>query len=231
MPERDLTGEQFNLLRVVALVDEPGPETWLCQCVCGSYKRFLSSQLFKNGGAYSCGCYMRGVHREEREFEANAATTMACIFPEEFRLWQKLKSKGKLCQRWANHFCRFMRDMGPQNANGIHRPNNKRLFGPENASWGRKPKDDPQVVRWNGATMRVIEFAREAGIQKQWILDTWPDQKELDGHEIIREQKRMVARRQAVQNKRARKRAQEKQRAVEQAAPYNAPFIPQFMRS
>lgn len=62
------TGDTFHRWTLVEKTDQRsvrGYVVWLCKCACGT-KRNVSTNLFKVGGSFSCGCY-----RKEQTANAN----------------------------------------------------------------------------------------------------------------------------------------------------------------
>lgn len=232
MSGENLIGRQFGLLAVLARVEKDGPESWLCVCSCGGRKEFTTAQLLNGTPSMNCGCYHRQYVEYIRQFEDKSEETMARVFPREYQVWKRLKGKGRLCQPWARRFLRFMREMGPCPLKDavLSRPHKSRVYSRHNAVWGEQPPVPRRMVHYQGKTIPINEFTREVCIQRSWIDERWRGKGELDGDAVVLERARFLARRAARKRRRQQRIANSAERAREQAAAYNAPFIPQFMR-
>lgn len=117
--KKDLIGERFGRLKVVALDHSNGNRYWLCKCDCGNQKVVASASLLQ-GKTQSCGCLQRekscdahlvhgGNHRGnvERLYHIYNGIKARCYDPNN-RSWKWYGAKGvTMCNEWKNDYSKF----------------------------------------------------------------------------------------------------------------------------
>lgn len=124
---RDLTGERFGRLTVVAKAQRPpkyaNRQFWLVRCDCGN-ERVLSSGEWNRHARYSCGCYGRELasvraykqhlthgHSSSRLYGIWNAMKQRCNNPnvKEYNFYG---GRGiKVCDEWSHDYTSFERWM------------------------------------------------------------------------------------------------------------------------
>ncbi|HJA66985.1 hypothetical protein B5F07_18395 [Lachnoclostridium sp. An169] len=185
MPKRiDLTGKQFNFLRVIEYSGNTrhGEALWLCECKCGTRKNIPGSKIRK-GEIKSCGCM-------KKELSGIANVKHGMKKTRIYRIWQGIKQRttnpnngefseygGRgvdICVEWANSFESFKQwsfENGYSDNLTIDRINNQKGYYPENCRW-ITIKDNCRNKRNNlrltlkGETKTIAEWAEITGINK-----------------------------------------------------------------
>lgn len=189
-----------------SVLDRSG-EKWLCQCVCGTFKRVYKYDLIK-GKSTGCRCKNRDLITSLNKKRATHGSTST----PEFRAWTAMKSRcsdsnapswanygGRgisVCDRWKASFEDFFADMGsrPSPKHSIDRIDVNGNYCPENCRWAT-PKEQACNKRtnvnltWQGETRTLYDWSKITGIgrhvirsrlKKGWSLDlalTEPTQK------------------------------------------------------
>lgn len=84
---RDLTGEQFNRLRVIGQAEKSrcGRTRWKCRCTCGKEVIVQGAHLV-SGHTQSCGCYNKDRIKETFVTHGGTGTRL-------FRIWSSMKTR------------------------------------------------------------------------------------------------------------------------------------------
>jgi hypothetical protein len=181
MPKKiDMTGQKFNRLTVLEECGKTndGKVKWLCLCDCGNVSS-VSGKHLRNGQIKSCGCF-----NKERSKTHGMSKT------HYFGLWAQMISrcenandssysrygaKGiKVCDRWHS-FENFLADMGdrPENTS-IDRIDGSGNYEPSNCRWATaeeqaENRKTTRLIKWNGKTQSIVNWAKELGINKNVI--------------------------------------------------------------
>jgi hypothetical protein len=144
--KRDLTGQTFGRLKVIALAYPTGRRHWRCVCVCGEERTLVEGSLV-SGSTRSCGCLRREV---KAHFKHGMSLTPMyrcwvnmrnrCYNPKDKR-YEGYGSRGiKVCERWRTSFEAFYADMGdpPTPKHTLERRDNDRDYEPGNCTWATR---------------------------------------------------------------------------------------------
>jgi hypothetical protein len=189
---KDLTGQTFGRLTVVALSKEKQGRNccWICSCECGASVTIRSGVLI-NGTTQSCGCLQR-----ERAAAFAAANAKPRIIPKkEYGAWRAAKHRctnqksaaypsygGRgitMCDEWMNDPRAFYRDMGPcPKGLSLDRIDNNRGYSPDNCRWtDQKTQSRNQrrgiSITHDGLTLPIKEWAERTGIDYRTLLMRW----------------------------------------------------------
>ena len=128
----DLTGQQFGKLKVLHLVKNYTPRTWVCVCACGGFAKVQTKYLL-SGNNKSCGCRPRlcgtPTHTSWK------AMMIRCNVPTASNYPRYGGSGITVCERWRS-YKNFLSDMGerPENKT-LDRKDNKLGYEPTNCKW------------------------------------------------------------------------------------------------
>jgi hypothetical protein len=176
MKKQDLTGQKFNMLKVI---EEDGKKstqiTWLCECDCGIRKVILGLHL-KRGKIKSCGCHRKKINSEihtkhgrnrvgkrTSEYITWANMIRRCSNPSD-EFYSLYGGRGiTVCENWKD-FANFFADMGERPAGcSIERKDCDGNYCPENCVWA-----DSIVQANNRSNNVVLEYQGRKQTAKQW---------------------------------------------------------------
>jgi hypothetical protein len=187
MPISNLQGQRFGRVLVGARStnDDFGRVRWRCNCDCGSTVVIIGNHL-ASGNTKSCGCI-------SREKKALRFTQHGYYGTPTHTSWQTAKQRcfnpnspefhnyaGRgitMCQKWANDFAEFLRDMGERpNGKTLDRIDNDGNYEPGNCRWAtpRQQLNNTRrnmVLELNGERMTAIQWSRHLGLSARTIHD------------------------------------------------------------
>lgn len=154
----------------------------LCQCECGSDRRYVGATALRNGEAQSCGC----LHRERVTkhgawghplFQTWSGMQSRCTNKDDKR-YDRYGGRGiKICARW-NDVNAFIKDMGPKFKKGLQldRIDNDGDYTKENCRWattGEQTRNYSRNVRLtlNGETLCIADWATKLNINYGTLWD------------------------------------------------------------
>lgn len=181
---RDLTGQQYGLLTVIARDGSTaaGAAKWRVRCRCGTEKVVRSGSLC-GGTTKACGgkCLPPRIKhgatangQVTAEYTAWKAMIMRC----ECKTWPRHADYGgrgiTICQRWREDFANFLADMGPKPSPdlSLDRINNDGNYEPDNCRWAtreeqqRNTRRDLCPITFDGITLPLAAWAERAGISR-----------------------------------------------------------------
>lgn len=187
--KKDLTGERYGKLTVIALVgiDNSGHTSWECQCDCGNTKIVRGSHL-KSGNTRSCGCeainqlIQRSTkHGMEhtRLYRIWQGMMIRCYNPESNR-YDRYGGRGiTVCDEWKNDikvFIEWAMKSGYQDNLTIERKDNDGSYSPENCRWVTMKEQMNHTSRSRyitvmGVTKTASQWADETGVNSSTILE------------------------------------------------------------
>lgn len=154
-PAGDLTGQQFNRLRVLGRAPNaarPKPR-YFCLCACGT-RTVVYGEDLRHGHTKSCGClklellYRRSTTHGEllgnhghppHEYVVWLGAKQRCFNPKH-PAYKNYGGRGiTMCARWRNNYAAFLADMGrcPPGLT-LDRRNNDRGYMPSNCHWATR---------------------------------------------------------------------------------------------
>lgn len=177
---RDLTGQRFGRLRVVAFSHHAGTQRkpfWRCVCDCGA-ETTVNGQPLRNGLIRSCGCL-------KRDLSVQRATKHGGHGTRTYRSWKAMRERchnpsgthyhhygGRgitVCEQWKD-FSAFLADMGECPAGlTIDRIDGNGNYEPGNCRWATATQQSRNTnrnhyVTINGVTRCLSEWAEIHGI-------------------------------------------------------------------
>lgn len=188
---KDLTGQRFNRLTVIALdgiYESPSGTrraAWICQCDCSKVTVVRTINL-TSGEVKSCGC-LRNETTIKRNFKHGLTNS------PEYTTWQNMISRCydkknpsfkyygqrgiRVCERWHD-FVHFLTDMGrkPSPIYTIERINNDGNYEPTNCKWATQKeqsinKSNTLIVTFNNQTKSLIEWSEIININYKVLKD------------------------------------------------------------
>jgi hypothetical protein len=178
----DLTGQRFQRLTAIRLIEGAKKAKWLCQCDCGETPEVYASSL-KNSHTGSCGCLHRAAVTTHGDSSNGSISA-------EYRTWSgmvnratsevssakdypKYRGRGiKVCDRWRV-FENFLSDMGrkPTPSHSLDRIDNDGSYCPENCRWATRSEQQRntrsnRLLTYKGETRCLTEWAEVKGVRR-----------------------------------------------------------------
>jgi hypothetical protein len=172
---KDLRGESFGKLTVIAPDWRDGKRVWRCQCVCGKEVLFTRTGLEK-GASPSCGCSRKTTKThgksDDRDYQAWRNMKSRCYL-KTVKEYEYYGARGiSVCARWRDSFEAFMEDMGerPSPDHSLDRIDNDGDYTPENCRWASRVEQmrnrrGVTLVEWNGEQERLADLCEQFGIK------------------------------------------------------------------
>lgn len=176
---RDLVGNKYGRLTVISRAESKTRRIkWNCICECGNTS-IVSGENLMSGHTKSCGCLL-----------SERITSHGKSHNRIYKVWSGMKARCsnknnlaykdyggrgiKVCEKWANSFEEFYKDMGDEYRNGleIDRINNDGNYEPGNCRWVTR-----KVNSRNKRTTRVIDghilmdYCDEHGISENLVVN------------------------------------------------------------
>jgi len=168
MKLRDLSGQRFARLTVIARIGAARRPTWECRCDCGKTAIVMSCNL-TTGHTRSCGCLVKEtsatINRTHgmshtRVFRVWSDMLKRCLNPRSTS-WPWYGGRGiKVCKRW-HRFENFLSDMGePSSGYSIERKDGNGDYEPKNCVW--IPRGEQQKNRtWRNAPKEICPYGHQ----------------------------------------------------------------------
>jgi hypothetical protein len=187
-PIKDLTGMEFDRLRVLEMVPERSPHgkvMWLCECRCGNMVR-VSGNALKKRNTRSCGCLSREVtgainrsHGMSRRpvYITWCAMKDRCYNPRNKKYGDYGGRGIYVCDRWRDSFENFLEDMGerPFPRAELDRLDNDGPYSPDNCKWATRRENmahtrcSPTLTA-RGQTKTLQQWSAESGVNAGCIM-------------------------------------------------------------
>ncbi len=208
---RDLTGQRFGKLVVVARSHVNGSRKvcWECRCECGGVSCPTTGNL-KFGLTQSCGCgvvaattarnYKHGfAHQKDSGYYTWKGMISRCTNPASEKYTDYGGRGIKVCERWLHSFLAFYIDMRPweRGSRSLDRKDVNGDYCPENCRWATSReqcynKRNSRKVEYKGVVRVAAEWARLLDLPHATLLARlkrgWPTWRALglknDGDDV-----------------------------------------------
>ncbi len=200
----DMTGNTYNRLTVVKMLDknENGNTFCLCKCICGKENVRVMAYRLKSGNTKSCGCLGSEIttarNKSKQKYEDGDC------YSAIYKSWGKMisrcykdtkdakdyKNRGIIvCEDWKNDFMKFKEwslKNGWKEGLSIDRINVNGNYEPKNCRWAddvtqANNKTNNRRITLFGITKTLAEWCKETGFGHKTItyrLDhNWPEDK------------------------------------------------------
>ncbi len=176
----DLTGRRFIKLTVVAYSHSGsyGKHYWLCQCDCGSLKSVEATKL-RSGRTRSCGCIRKCGFDTIRYklYHVWDNIIKRCCSPTDKR-YHNYGGRGiTVYSGWLRFepFYEWALSNGYKLGLQLDRKDNNRGYSPDNCRFvtckvNQNNRRDNRLLKVNGVTKTLSDWAKETGIAKETIL-------------------------------------------------------------
>lgn len=181
---KDITGQVFGRLTVLAPRKVGRKYRWLCRCECGN-ETIVQRGALLGGTTASCGCLAT-------EMLIARSSTHCMTRTPEHRTWAGMKSRcynqhthsfsdygGRgitVCNRWRESFEAFYADMGPRPSprHSLDRIDNDGNYEPGNCRWATRSeqqtnKRNNHRLELNGECLTIADWSRKLGFPK-WLI-------------------------------------------------------------
>jgi hypothetical protein len=142
---------RFGRLTVLAPAgkNQAGKELWLCGCLCGNYKKYITADLCrKSKPAKSCDtCY--DEPRYTKEYDAYMNAWDRCYRPTN-KNYLNYGGRGiTMSQQWRSDFLLFLIDVGlaPTSLHSLNRIDNDGNYEKGNVKWSTKSEQMKNTSR------------------------------------------------------------------------------------
>lgn len=176
---RDYTGQRIGFVRVLGFhhKDEGWHTWWNCECICGN-KIIRRSEAFTE--TTNCGCKTFGLRfdsskthsmSKSRIYKAWSAMVQRCRNPSA-SAFKDYGGRGIIvCDRWADSFDDFLKDMGPRTTSKhtLERVDNEKGYEPNNCRWATRKEQQRnrrgnRILSINGRSQCISAWAEESGL-------------------------------------------------------------------
>lgn len=178
---KDISGQTFSRLTVVAFAGQDAGHLalWECRCECGTVKVLRGSDL-RGGQVKSCGCLFASDEFRER------FTTHDMTHSPEYTSWRSMIERCEnpeasnydlyggrgisVCERWRQSFEAFFEDMGPRpDGHTLDRKEGDGNYEPGNCRWATRTQQqrNRRNTIWlsiNGERKPLAEWAEIGGL-------------------------------------------------------------------
>ena len=187
-PIKDITGQRFGNLTVVAYagLNQRHEATWRCICSCGK-ETVVTGYKLRSGWTKSCGCL------QEQHRKSGIRKTHGMTDTKLYIIWQNMKHRCndpnnnmfanyggrgiKVCDEWMSGFEPFLKwALGPgyQEGLSIERIDVNGNYTPENCKWITMQQQwlnrtDSHHLTAFGKTQTIKEWADESGLKYDTI--------------------------------------------------------------
>jgi hypothetical protein len=153
------------------------------ECECGTKKVVLLKNIV-NGSSTSCGCYNRSIRRPGRVTHNKSYTRSYRVYHgmidrcynRKNPAYDRYGGRGiTVCERWLTAFEHFFEDMGERPTDlSLERVENDAGYSPDNCRWATlseqaRNKRNNNLIRWQGKTQTLAQWAEETGIPRDTI--------------------------------------------------------------
>lgn len=175
---KDLIGEKFGRLLILSAEKRK----FKVKCDCGNEKIVFAQDVYL-GKTTSCGCFLlekitkHGLRKQDRDdltksmYSVYSSMKQRCL-NQNAEGYEQYGGRGiKICQRWADSFEQFYKDMGkrPSLKHSIDRIDNDGDYSPENCRWATHDEQMQNTsktikVTFNGETKSLEYWCKKFGI-------------------------------------------------------------------
>lgn len=170
--KQDLTGEKFNMLKVICEAGRTKQQRklWLCECECGNTTTTTTSKL-RNGHTKSCGCLSGEKHNLSNsiEYKAWANAKQRCT-NDKLTNYNMYGGRGiSMCKEWSKSFTTFLNDIGkcPKDYS-LERINVNGNYCKENCEWASRTQQarNQNIASNNTSGCRGVTYVKRTG---KWL--------------------------------------------------------------
>lgn len=177
----DLTGEKYNLLKVIGIdkILPNGQRIWKCQCDCGN-TTFVRGGNLKNSSVKSCGC-LKHIKKDKKVAD-NPLYSMWCdmrhrCLNSKDRAYKYYGARGiTVCQEWLDfyNFEKWALENGYNKELTIDRIDNSKGYCPNNCRFVSKKiqannRRSNILFDYNGQTKNLQEWSEILGFDYKLV--------------------------------------------------------------
>lgn len=174
----DISGQQFNKLKVVSFahINKSGEYQWNCLCSCGK-ETIVSGRNLRSRKTNSCGCTHKTMNGQSHTFTGvSYASIVTRCYNEKALSFKMYGAKGvTICNRWRESYLNFLEDMGERPfGTSLDRIDNSKGYFKENCRWAT-PKEQAcnqssnRTLSAFGKSQCVSLWEKETGIKSSTI--------------------------------------------------------------